>query len=391
MKTLFALLAAALIGGSGVAAFAAEPPQPPASNVRGARYPEIDADLRVTFQLRAPGAKEVALQPGGSDNGLGQGPIAMQRADNGVWSLTTPPVVPGFHYYWFVVDGLAVNDPGSETYFGWGRPTSGIDVPERGVDFYHLKDVPHGTVRTHWYSSRLTGQWRRAFVYTPPDYDGQSDARYPVLYLQHGAGEDERAWSQQGQMAHILDNLLAENQAQPMVVVMDCGYAYQPNDTAERPRNYFPEVVIQELIPSIDAAFRTKPDREHRAMAGLSMGSMQTLQTTLPNLDTFAYIGGFSGPMRNFDWEASYDGVFRDAEAFNRRVRLFWLGAGSHEESVYQSLKSVHEKLEQHGIEHVFAVSKGTSHEWQTWRRALRDFAPRLFQQDAAAPPSGSN
>ncbi len=163
------------------------------------------------------------MQVAGGD-GLGPGPFEMVRDEEGVWTVTTPPVVPGFHYYWLVVDGVAVNDPSSQTYVGYGKPTSGVEVPEPGADFYDAQDVPHGEVRSHWYFSRVTGKWRQASVYTPPGYDERIEARYPVLYLQHGAGEDETGWVRQGRANFILDNLIAAGKALPMVVVMDCGY-----------------------------------------------------------------------------------------------------------------------------------------------------------------------
>ncbi len=355
-------------------------PQPASSNVRGASYPRVHDDLRVTFQLPAPQAKQVQLQPGGDDNGLGKGPLEMQRDANGTWSITTSPAVPGFHYYWFLVDGVKVNDPGSETFFGWGRQTSGIEIPDAHGDFYTRQEVPAGAVRAFWYRSQITGQWRRAFVYTPPGYDKHPDQRYGVLYLQHGAGEDERGWSTQGRAQCILDNLIAASKAKPMIVVMDCGYAERVGATDKI--NAFGEVVIDELIPKIDKSFRTRADREHRAMAGLSMGSMQTLQITLTHLDTFAYIGGFSGPSRDFDAQTSYHGAFQNADEFNRRVRLFWIGAGTGEERILKSVRSMHDALERAGIKHVYVESPGTAHEWQTWRRALHDFAPRLFQDN---------
>jgi hypothetical protein len=196
--------------------------------VPGAQYPCVHSDLRVTFRLKAPDARIVQLQPGGGDNGLGLGPMGMTRADDGTWSVTIPPAVPGFHYYWFLVDGVVVSDPASETYFGWGKECSGIEIPENGVDFYAVKDVPHGDVRVHWYFSKTTQAWRRAYVYTPPDYDLERRARYPVLYLQHGSGEDERGWTNQGHANFILDNLIAEGKAKPMIVVMEQGYATPP-------------------------------------------------------------------------------------------------------------------------------------------------------------------
>jgi hypothetical protein len=185
--------------------------RPASTNVRAAEYPRVHPDGRVTFRIAAPNAKVVQVQPGGADNGLGAGPFDMTRDAEGVWTTTTPAGVPGFHYYWFLVDGLAVNDPGSETFFGYGRPTSGIEAPEApaDADYYQPHDVPHGEVRARWYFSKLTGQWRRAHIYTPEEYDAQPTKRYPVLYLQHGSGEDERGWMTQGRMNWIMDNLIA--------------------------------------------------------------------------------------------------------------------------------------------------------------------------------------
>lgn len=366
-------------------------PRPATSNVRDAQYPRIHSDLRVTFQVKAPTAQKVQVVPpeaGGALNGLGKAPYDMVRDQDGVWTVTTPPVVPGFHYYWLLVDGVAVNDPSSDSYFGFNKQTSGVEVPEPGVGFYQIKDVPHGEVREHWYHSRITGLWRRARVYTPPEYEANPKMRYPVLYLQHGGGEDEMGWTKQGRANFIMDNLLAAKQTKSMIIVMDCGYATkqgeppvatQPGRTPA-PRNHFPDVVVHELIPAIDAACRTMPDREHRAMAGLSMGAGQTLQITLSNLDKFSYIGSFSGgALQNFDLKTSYNGVFADPAVFNKKVHLLWLGAGTAEESHVASSKAAHEVLDKAGINNVLFLSPGTAHEWQTWRRDLHDFLPRLF------------
>jgi enterochelin esterase-like enzyme len=342
-----------------------------------AQYPRVHTDGRVTFRLTAPAAQKVQVQPGGNDNGLGKGPIDMARDDKGVWTVTIGPVVPGFHYYWFLVDGLASNDPGSETFFGWARQTSGIDVPEQGAGLYETREVPHGEVRLRVYHSKTSGQPRRALVYTPAGYDSGL-SRYPVLYLQHGAGENYTGWTKQGRANLILDNLIAAGKAKPMIVVMETGYATKPGAPANQ--NAFADVVTGDLIPMIDTAYRTYPDRERRAMAGLSMGGGQTLQITLTHLDKFAWIGSFSAPMRNFDLKTSYDGVFNGAAAFNKKVRLLWIGAGTAEEAIYGAAKSLHETLDRAGVKHVFYESAGTAHEWQTWRRHLADFAPRLFQ-----------
>jgi enterochelin esterase family protein len=365
---------------------AATDSRPAPSNVGSADYPRIASDRRVTFRLKAPNARVVKLEGGA---GLVKEPLDMARGEDGVWTVTTPPVVPGFHYYWFMVDGLRVNDPASYAWFGWARETSGIDVPEPGADFYAAKqDVPHGEVRERWYFSKLTGKWRRAHVYTPPDYDQKTRARYPVLYLQHGAGENERGWVEQGRAQFILDNLIAARKAQPMILVVDTGYAaYASTNGSSRfrrtagPTGAFEEVMLTELIPMIDATYRTRADRNHRAMAGLSMGSGQTLNITLRHLDKFAWIGAMSGaPRQGFDVATAYDGAFRDASAFNKKVKLLWLGAGTAEERFHASALAMHQALNGVGIRNVFYSSPGTDHEWQTWRRSLHDFAPRLFR-----------
>lgn len=380
----------------------ADDSKPAASNVLNAQYPRVYPDGRVAFRLAAPSARKVELQP----NGLGPGPFEMTKGDDGAWTITVPPAVPGFHYYWFVVDGLQVNDPGSDTFFGFSKPTSGVEIPKAGEDFYFPKDVPHGQVRMFWYLSKTTGDWRRAFVYTPPGYESNAQARYPVLYLQHGSGEDETGWTKQGHANFILDNLLAQGKAKPMIVVMDRGYAYRPG---ERPlvlptgppvgrglgagagrgpgmgasgvlsSSTFESVIIDDLIPMIDRSFRTLFDRDHRAMAGLSMGSMQTMQITLRNLDKFSWIGFFSGAAVTADLDTAYNGVFKNPAEFNQKVHLLWMGAGTAEDRLIQSLATSHELLDKKGIKHVIYKSEGTAHEWHTWRRDLNDFAPRLF------------
>ena len=356
---------------------------PAPSNISGAAYPRIAADLRVTFRIKAPSAQHVKLEGGA---GLVKTPLDLTRGEDGTWSVITPPAVPGFHYYWFTVDGVRVNDAASYSWFGYGRESSGIEVPEAGTRFYEAREnVPHGSVRVQWYHSKITGQWRRAHVYTPPDYDENRRTRYPVLYLQHGAGENERGWVEQGRAGFILDNLIAEKKARPMILVVDTGYASYAGATLGTNRMAataaFDDVMLQEVIPMIDAAFRTRATREYRAMAGLSMGSGQALNLTLRHLDRFAWIGGMSGPPRQgFEVATSYDGVFRDAASFNRKVKLLWLGAGTAEERIHTSTQTIHEALDKAGIRNVFFPSPGTDHEWQTWRRSLHNFAPRLFR-----------
>ena len=364
---------------------------PASTNVRGAHYPCVHPDRRVTFRLEAPSARSVQLVPGGDRNGLGEGVMDMQRGADGAWSVTTPPAVPGLHYYWLLVDGVPANDPSSETFFGYGKPTSAVEVPEPGVDFYDIQDVPHGEVHIHWYHAQTTGEWRRVYVYTPPGYDVAGHTRYPVLYLQHGMGEDERGWTNQGRANFILDNLIAAGQAQPMIVVMESGYASAPPpdlppgpDFMRQMSAAFGSLLVNDTIPMIDSTFRTLPDRAHRALAGLSMGGRQAFQVGLSHLDTFAWIGVFSGAIFDAsELQSGYGGVFANSQAFNQKVRLLWFSAGTAEERFVQGVQHLDESLNQMDIRHEVFLSQGTSHEWQTWRRSLHAFTPLLFNEKA--------
>ncbi len=352
--------------------------------------PQVHPDGRVTFRLKAPLAQKVQIEPVNGQpenngyNGLGPAIYDMTRDEAGLWTVTTPPAVPGLHSYWLVIDGVRVNDTAGKTYGSTKMQVCGVEVPEPGVDFYDIKDVPHGQVRMQWYYSKVTDAWRRAFIYTPPDYDMHPEKRYPVFVLRHGGGEDETGWVEQGRANFILDNLIAEGKARPMIVVMDWGQAPRPDMPIHIPSTPPPpeigQVTIQELIPMVDATFRTLPDREHRAMAGLSMGSVQTLYIGLANLDTFSALGVFSRrPMSAAEWK-NFGGVFADAAAFNQRLHLFWWGAGTAEEGIYNAAKANLAELAEAGIQTVFVEFPGTSHEWQTWRKSLYDFAPRLFR-----------
>jgi len=389
----------------------AQPPQPPpqpvtpppadsvpaTSNIRGAQYPRVLPDLNVLFQVRAPEAQKVEFNLGGGNR------LSATKDANGYWTAkTNAPLVPGFHYYWLVVDGVQVNDPGSETFYGTGKQTSGLEVPEKGVDYYLPKEVPHGEVRERVYFSKTTQDWRRIFVYTPPDYDTNREARYPVLYLQHGGGEDERGWPIQGRVSAIMDNLIAEKKAKPMLIVMEQGYARKPSEQQAPPSfaqmfSALDEVFTKDLIPMIDATYRTLSNREGRAMAGLSMGGMQTFQIGLSHPELFASLGGFSGGGGGFggpiDLKTAHNGAMADADAFNKKMKLVWLGIGTAEpKNMYDSVHGYHEALDKAGIKHGYYESPGTSHEWLTWRRCLHEFAPLLFQdppQRAPGRPGG--
>lgn len=359
--------------------------KPATTNVGNSGYPRVHPDGRVTFRLKAPEANKVQVF---TNYGLGSGgPWDMKKGDDGFWTLTSPPILPGFHYYELIVDGVRVNDPGSDTFFGTGKPTSGIEIPEKGVDFYHPKDVPHGEVRSRWYTSKTTGQTRHIMVYTPPGYEADTKQRYPVLYLQHGGGEDETGWTRQGKVNFILDNLIADKKAVPMIVVMEKGYAARTGITPEpkgKGFNFsaFEDVVIKELIPLIDSTYRTIADREHRAIAGLSMGGAQAMQIGLNHLDTFSVVAAFSGAGK-VDPKSSYGGIFADPATFDKKVSLLYLHSGTVglDAGIHKGAKALYETLQQGGAKNVvFRDLEGQGHEWQTWRYAFHDFAPRLFQ-----------
>ncbi|MGO9433048.1 MAG: alpha/beta hydrolase-fold protein [Terracidiphilus sp.] len=373
--------------------------QPATTNVPGADYPRVDSASRAQFRLKAPDAAKVKLN-------FWSGPkLDMEKQPDGYWTVTTPPLAPGLHYYTLIVDGVEFSDPSSHSFYGGGRDASAIEIPEAGINFYSIQPVPHGQVREIWYHSSVTGDWRHALVYTPPGYDVQTRVRYPVLYLQHGAGEDETGWTKQGHANFILDNLIASGSAKAMIVVMANGYARRagqtPPNLAGKPFGSpeamramremaaaFEDEVTQALIPYIDSNFRTLSDRDHRAMAGLSMGGMQTFQVTFDHLDLFSYIGGFSGAAASLvlgngklDVKTDLNGALADPAAFSKRVHLLWLGVGTDEPAMmHAGIERLHTSLVEANIKHVFYESPGTAHEWQTWRRDLKDFAPRLFQ-----------
>jgi enterochelin esterase family protein len=372
--------------------------KPATSNVLDAQYPKVDSDSRVQIRFKAPDATKVKVNFWSGEK------ADMEKQPDGFWTFTTKPMAPGLHYYTIVVDGAEVSDPGSTAFFGGSKWASAVEVPEAGADYYLPKDVPHGQVREIWYHSGVTGTWRHAVVYLPPDYDRQIKMHYPVLYLQHGGGENETGWIRQGNANFILDNLIAGGSAKPMIVVMANGYAsragYVAPDLTGKPfgspeflkvmqerMSAFEDDMTQALIPFIDKTLRTLPDRDHRGMAGLSMGGMQTFQVTFNHLDLFSYIGGFSGAANpfvpgnnNLDIKTAYHGAMADPAAFAKRVHLLWIGVGTKEPDRMKSgLEKLHASLNEGGVQHVFYQSPGTDHEWQTWRRDLKDFVPRLF------------
>jgi len=368
---------------------------PASTNILAARYPCIYPDRRVALRVKAPDAQHVQALIGG---GGAQTPkMDMAKEADGFWTLTTPPIVEGFHYYSIFVDGTEMADPGSQTFFGEMRQISGIEIPSPVAEdsIFQVQDVPHGDVRSVLYFSKVVGKWRRCFVYTPPDYDHQPQKKYPVLYVMPGYGEDETGWFNQGRGNVILDNLIAAKKAAPMVVVTDDQFtALKPGEAplilggrgpgagGGRPPSFgtygqtFTEVMFSNLIPFIESRFRCLSGRENRAMAGLSMGGMQTFLTTLPHLDKFAYIGGFSPGVPN----AAFESIEKDPAAFNAQVKLLWLGTGTVEKANNPNIFVLHQALDKAGVKNSYFESQGTAHEWLTWRRDLSEFAPRLFR-----------
>jgi enterochelin esterase family protein len=367
-------------------------PLRPTTNLPDAEFPRINSDLSATFRVQADHALKVQLLME-----LGQSTYDMVKGDDGCWTVTTKPLLPGFHYYAVAVDGFAANDPGSRVFFAARKEVSGLEVPSSDSEFFAIKNVPHGTVRTEWYFSKTTGETRRAVVYTPPGYD-LSTSRFPVMYLQHGYGEDEAGWSEQGHENFILDNLIAAHKAVPMIIVNENGLpgsSFQPPVPAgagskpppvallaryfmNEPYTAFDRVISHDLISFIDANFRTVADREHRAIAGLSMGGAQALRIGLNHPDQFAYIGAFSPAIDITDTTKDYDGRLASPEKLNQQLRLLWIGIGS-DDFLREPVQESHATLEKAGIKHVWVESSG-AHVWTVWRKYLADFAPRLFQ-----------
>ena len=357
--------------------------EPVSTNLSGAQYPRILPDNRIVFQIKAPDAQKVQVNLVKNYD--------MVKDTAGVWEVTTEPIPAAVHYYTISIDGVQVCDPSNQTFYDMGRMANCIDIPEKGVDYYLLQDVPHGQVRRIHYYSKITKAWRTAFIYTPPGYDSNSDERYPVLYLLHGAGQNETCWSNQGKADIILDNLISEGKAKPMLIVMDRGYAVNPDAQEDnRPgmqrmfqNNTLNDVFMKEIIPIVDKDFRTVPDRDHRAMAGLSMGGFQSFQIALTNIDKFAYIGGFSGAgfmTPGADIKEMYNGVWKDVDAFNKNAKVFYMSIGTVEpERMYQTVNNFHKELEKIGVKHIYYESPGTSHEWLTWKRSLHQFAQLIF------------
>lgn len=350
------------------------------TNINKNQCPCILPNNNVVFQVKAPDAQKAQIDLGKLYD--------MQKGEDGIWSVQTDPIEPGFHYYSLVIDGVAVCDPASQTFYGMGRMASGIDIPEEGVDFYEIKDVPHGALSSKYYYSEVTKSWRRLFVYTPPGYFENTNENYPVVYIQHGGGEDETGWSVQGKADIILDNLIAEGKAKPMLVVIANGNVSSGRGGySSAGMAAFKEEMTKNIVPFIDYTFRTKADAEDRAICGLSMGGGQAFYVGLESLDVFHSVGVFSsgifGGIRNpfgteFDAEKEIPGLLSKSADFNKQLDLFYISCGQQDPRIEFTKKAV-TTMKEHGLEVEFNSFPG-NHEWQVWRKSLHDFASRVFK-----------
>ena len=364
--------------------------KPSSCNTFLSQYPAVNSQTRqAMFRVVAPTARKVQVDLAGKR-------YEMTKNDKGIWTCTSDPQVVGFHYYSIWIDSVAVMDRNTEAYFGSNWESSGIEIPEGPEgDYYRFnKNIPHGEIRSIQYWSEINGMERHCNVYVPAEYEQNPARKYPVLYLLHGWGEDENGWSNQGHTANIMDGLIASGKAVPMIIVMDCGDIKTSPEVRKASTNDVTQIYVKDLMPFIDKTFRTKTDRQNRAMAGLSRGGMQTTTTVFANMDKFAWMGTFSGffmggmgarpaagaaqaPSMSQQIETAFNGVFKDAAAFDKQMNLLFISTGTEERSPKEAV----EALKAHGIKHiVFHESQGTAHEWLTWRRALKDFAPRIFK-----------
>ena len=351
------------------------------TTIPGNEFPKVDKEHRAYFSISAPEARKVIVDICGKK-------YDMQPDGKGNWMAVTDPLVPGFHYYFMEINGVRFVDPATETFFGCNRQSGGIEIPEGDEGNYYRpqQGVPQGQVRSLYYFAKSTNEWRHAMVYTPADYE-KGKKKYPVLYLQHGMGEDETGWSKQGHMQHIMDNLIAKGDAVPMIVVMESGDIKAPFKGGDNRQgfstygNSFYEVMMNDLIPTIDAKFRTLTDRDHRAMAGLSWGGHQTFDVVLNHLDKFAWMGTFSGAIFGLDVKTAYNGIFTRPDEFNKKIHYLFMMSGTEGMDKMFNTKKTVDELNAQGIKAVYYESTGTDHEWLTWRRGLREFVPHLFKK----------
>lgn len=354
----------------------------PVTNINRGSYPRVLSDNSVMFRVNAPQAQQVQIDLGGVK-------YDMVKSEDGTWKVTTKPQVPGFHYYFLIVDGVSVADPASQSFYGCSRWSSAIEIPEAGMEDFEVKEVPHGDVRTVYYYSKVEEAWRPLMVYTPAGYnEGSQD--YPVVYIQHGGGEDHRGWMEQGRTAQIMDNLIASGKAVPMIVVssnsnvrsrnggFSGGYSWQGMQA-------FRSELLEIVVPFVEKNYRTKRDRKSRAMCGLSMGGGQSFYIGLRDPEVFANVGVFSTGMfggirgaSNFDLETEVPGILTDTKTFNKQFDVFFLSCDEQDPRIGYTREIV-KKMHDGGVEVRFNSYPG-DHEWQVWRKSLHEFAQYLFK-----------
>lgn len=343
------------------------------TNVRSAKYPRVSADSRATFRIKAPDVQKMQLDLGKKYD--------MVKDSEGFWEVTTDSLRPGFHYYSLIIDGLPVADPASETFYGMGRMASGIEIPFARGEYYEVRDVPHGEIRIKRYYSKVHELWRTFYIYTPPGYDSNTSQRYPVLYLLHGGGEDQRGWATQGRTDLILDNLIAEGKSKPMLVVMMDGNG-GAMAFAEQSLKSFVAELKENVIPFVEKNYRAETDQKNRALAGLSMGGLQTLYAGIYNTDLFAYLGVFSSgwlPQQKNISDAQYDFMRENAPQISGDLKLFWIAMGGKEDIAYQNCQTMMAKFDELKIKYKYHEYPG-GHTWPVWRNNLFEFSQLVFK-----------
>ena len=348
--------------------------KPASSNIRGVQYPQITSDSHAIFKIKAPEVQRLQLDLGKKYD--------MIKNSDGVWEVTTDSLSEGFHYYSLIIDGVAVADPASESFYGMGRMASGIEVPFKGDGYYQIRNVPHGDIRLKRYFSNVTNSWRDFYMYTPPGYDQNTGEKYPVLYILHGGGEDQRGWAAQGKTDLIIDNLIAAKKAVPMIVVMVDGN-FPLNGFGKEALIVFEKELKQSIIPFVEQNYRAKTDAHSRALAGLSMGGIQTLYTGVKNTDLFSYLGVFSSgwiqPMQKDLADSQYAFMQENASKINSNLKLFWISQGGKEDIAWKNCQTMIAKLDEMKIKYAYSEYSG-GHSWPVWRNNLYNFAQLLFK-----------